>query len=146
MESTGRLFLCASCRAQVLVCRRCDRGQCYCPGCARDVRRAKVREAGRRYQRSRQGRFTHAARSRRHRARRKIVTHQGSPTPTPDVLLATDPTAAAAATLPAKPVAGPAQSCCRFCATPMPLFVRTGFLRRRGGRRAHQSDRGGYSP
>jgi hypothetical protein len=29
-EGAGRFFLCARCRAQVLVCRRCDRGQTYC--------------------------------------------------------------------------------------------------------------------
>ena len=70
MESTGRLFLCACCREQVLTCRRCDRGQRYCRCCAQEVRRAKVREAGRRYQKSRQGRFADAARSRRHPERR----------------------------------------------------------------------------
>lgn len=26
MQATGRLFLCARCRAQVFICRRCDRG------------------------------------------------------------------------------------------------------------------------
>jgi len=40
-----------------------------------------------RYQRSRSGRFRHAARSRRYRARQKIVTHHGSPDPSPDAFV-----------------------------------------------------------
>ena len=83
MFQTGRMYLCARCRAQVVVCRRCDRGQIYCPGgCAREARRAAQRAAGRRYQSSRRGRFVHAERNRRYRQRQrehcKIVTHQGS--------------------------------------------------------------------
>ncbi|CAE6876637.1 hypothetical protein R69746_08817 [Paraburkholderia aspalathi] len=81
IQSTGRLLVCARCRAQVLICGPCDRGNRYCRDCTKEARRVSVREAGRRYQRSRRGRFAHAARSRRHRARRKIVTHHGSPAP-----------------------------------------------------------------
>jgi predicted AAA+ superfamily ATPase len=37
---TARLFLCARCRAQVLLCSRCDRGQVYCgPECSQSARR-----------------------------------------------------------------------------------------------------------
>jgi hypothetical protein len=83
---TGRFFLCERCRAQVLICRCCDRGQIYCAGgCARIARTERRREVARRYQTSRNGRFAHAARSRRYRAnealrqaRHKIVTHHGS--------------------------------------------------------------------
>ena len=93
MPQTGRMYLCARCRAQVVVCRRCDRGQIYCPsgfgpsgfgptGCAVVARREAQRAAGRRYQSSRRGRFVHAERARRYRDRKrnrcKIVTHQGS--------------------------------------------------------------------
>lgn len=80
MEPTGRFFLCARCRAQVLICSGCDRGQIYCTqACSAAARRASLREAGRRYQASRRGRITHAARARRYRERRNKVTHQGSP-------------------------------------------------------------------
>jgi hypothetical protein len=76
----ARLYVCVRCRTQVLICRCCDRGQIYCAsGCAREVRSDAQRAAGRRYQASRRGRLTHAARARRWRARRKNVTHQGSP-------------------------------------------------------------------
>ena len=84
-SGSGRFFLCALCRQQVLICSRCDRGQIYCAGgCRFDARRMRRRETASRYQRSRSGRFRHAARSRRYRARQKIVTHHGSPDPSPD--------------------------------------------------------------
>jgi hypothetical protein len=77
--TTGRLFLCARCRAQVVLCTRCDRGNVYCgSACSQAMRRASMRAAGRRYQHSRAGRFAHAQRARRYRLRRKNVTHQGS--------------------------------------------------------------------
>ncbi len=83
--ASGRFFLCALCRRQVLICSHCDRGQIYCAGdCRIDARRMRRRETASRYQRSRTGRFTHAARSRRYRARQKIVTHHGSPAPPPN--------------------------------------------------------------
>ena len=139
MESTGRLFLCACCREQVLICRRCDRGQRYCRCCAQEVRRAKMREAGRRYQKSRQGRFAHAARSRRHRERREKVTHQGSLPLAIGVVLRQDSTDVVATSVP--PDA--ASSLCQWCARPLPPFVRTGPLRRRGPRPVYRFDCGG---
>ena len=88
MEATGRLFLCPCCRTQVVVCSRCDRGQIYCAaGCAEAARRASLQAAGRRYQKSRNGRLKHAERSRRYRLRQQNVTHQGSMPPAQDDLL-----------------------------------------------------------
>lgn len=83
MSDTGRMYRCARCLEQVVVCQRCDRGQIYCPaGCAALARRERQRAAAARYQSSRRGRFVHAERSRRYRRRRRalpeIVTHQGS--------------------------------------------------------------------
>lgn len=82
-DQTGRLFLCARCHCQVLVCSPCDHGQRYCAsGCADITRQCRQREAGKRYQQGRAGCHKHAARSRKWRRRRaalaKIVTHQGS--------------------------------------------------------------------
>jgi hypothetical protein len=95
-----RFFLCARCRAQVYVCRCCDRGQSYCAGsCAQEARVQAQQAAGRRYQVSRRARLNHAARTARHRARQKIVTHQGSPSQHRDDVVASD--AAAAANKPA---------------------------------------------
>lgn len=80
MHETNRLFLCARCGKQVLICTHCDRGQIYCAdGCATLSRRQSRREARRRYESSPRGRLIHAERSRRYRLRHRSVTHQGSP-------------------------------------------------------------------
>jgi hypothetical protein len=88
MPATGRLFPCACCRAQVVVCSRCDRGQVYGGGdCSQASRRARLREAGQRCQLSRRGRMAHAERTRRYRQRLNKVTRQRSPTPVADARL-----------------------------------------------------------
>jgi len=100
MDRSARLFLCARCRDQVLLCSHCDRGQQYCSrACSRQSRRERRRETAQRYQSSRSGQLRHAARSARWRDRRRSlrqqinkVTHQGSlvahadaPLPTCDI-------------------------------------------------------------
>lgn len=80
MHNTARLYHCARCRRQVTICSHCDRGNSYCgKACADLARKSSQKAAGKRYQRSRRGRFKHADRQRRYRARRKKVTHHGSP-------------------------------------------------------------------
>jgi hypothetical protein len=65
-NATARFFLCARCRAQVLICSCCDRGNIYCAqDCAQVARRGAQRAAGRRYQLSLRGRRNHAARAQR---------------------------------------------------------------------------------
>jgi len=128
------MFLCARCRTRVVLCSRCDRGNRYCgPACWRLARNAARRETARRYQRSRRGRLTHAARSRRWRQRHAVncrgkgdtdtdtgvgvgahnVTHQGSRTGVAAAPLAacTNATATStASTMPSPPsVPPPAQ-------------------------------------
>lgn len=79
-DATGRLYPCARCGVLVVICSCCDRGNIYCEqGCAEESRRSKQRAAGRRYQRTRNGRRNHAARAGAYRARQKNVTHRGSP-------------------------------------------------------------------
>jgi hypothetical protein len=132
MQVTGRLFVCARCRVQVLICSPCDHGQIYCAGdCSQMSRRASVCEAGRRYQRTRKGRFAHAERSRRYRQRQRKVTHQGSLTRPADDLLPTDSvvTIAAAQASATSPTPSPGQ--CQFCGVRCAVFVRVGYL---GGR------------
>lgn len=153
VDHPARLFVCARCRAQVLLCSRCDRGQRYCGrACSRAARLESRRAAGCRYQRSRAGRLAHAARSRRwrqrchDRARHKraghdaaaddaatldggvinFVTHQGSPMPAPDAPLI--PAAELAAAVPGA-LALPSAVRCRRCAALLPPWVRQGFLR-----------------
>ena len=140
-QTTARFFLCARCRQQVLVCRHCDRGQRYCAdACAAMTRGELQRQAGVRYQRSRAGRFKHALRTRRWRARRlaaptKIVTHQGSPCPAPDDLLGAAQTltlvtkACTATTLISSRIAlGPHLWRCHWCCVRCAALVRQGFL------------------
>jgi len=62
----ARRFVCVLCRAPVLVCSHCDRGQIYCAtGCAATARRQSQGDTGRRYQDSLPGRLHHAARTQR---------------------------------------------------------------------------------
>lgn len=140
MEPSARLFLCARCRAQVLVCSRCDRGQRYCSGaCSQTMRRQSVRAAGARYQASRRGRACHAARQRCYRARQKKVTHQGSMTPAQGDVLALNP-ALQKASAPDLPEAPQAAIRCHFCGRFCSQFVRRGFLQ---GRVPHDHPRKG---
>jgi hypothetical protein len=133
---SARLFLCAACRTQSVICSCCDRGQIYCAGdCAARARHRAQRAAGQRYQTSHRGRRAHADRTRRYRARGKKVTHHGSPGPPRDDLLTSgSPTIAGDA---ANPEERPRRTAshCHWCGGRCPAFVRREFLRRRLGRR-----------
>jgi hypothetical protein len=127
----ARLFLCVRCKAQVLVCSHCDRGQIYCAqGCAQTARRDAQR-----------GRVNHAARAAHYRARQNNVTHQGSPPqPADDLVMAS---AVVSASKPASASPGEAARpspgrrsgnwSCHWCGCRCPPFVRREFLRRRTG-------------
>ena len=160
---SARLFACAWCGREVVLCSCCDRGQIYCDGdCAGQARRQTLRGAGRRCQQTRRGRRMHAARMARYRAKLaslacslaqssagaamgtpdegwprniEIVTHHGSPQPP-----AGDLVAAGATTMPrddASPAEppGPAMSQCHWCGRCCLLPLRRGFLRRCDHRR-----------
>ena len=77
MERSSRLFLCARCRDQVLLCSHCDHGQRYCSrACSSRSRRERRREAAKRYQSSGGGQLKHAARTSRWRRRRRSLRQQ----------------------------------------------------------------------
>jgi len=131
MCDTARLFNCARCGRQVVICSCCDRAQRYCAeGCAAAARLESRRKAGERYQHSRRGRLTHAERQRRYRARRQKVTHQGSPAPPPAALLVPESRASAP---PGESTGTPVTEGlrCHFCGRVCGAFVRQGFLRQR---------------
>ncbi len=88
MSLSARLFHCARCHGQVILCRGCDRGNIYCgKGCAQAARRDSLQRAGARYRRTRRGRLNNAERQRRYRARQQKVTHHRSvPRAAPAVL------------------------------------------------------------
>jgi hypothetical protein len=142
----ARMFLCARCRTQVLVCSHCDRGQRYCPDeCYALTRRRAQREAGNRYQHSLKGRHKHAQRMRLWRARSVVrvnkVTHQGShPIGPGDVLAAspiTEPTCTPNTSISSLLTPSAARTAaliayrCRFCWVAVRFQLRPGFLRRR---------------
>ena len=125
VEPPGRSYHCARCGAEVLLCSCCDRGQRYCSDrCAQAARTCSLRVAGQRYQASPRGRRAHAERQRRYLARKKKVTHQGSPPPAPTAVLPPHPTRSTESTL-------PQPRHCHLCGRPLTLQVRQGFLRRR---------------
>jgi hypothetical protein len=84
METSGRLFSCARCSRQVIICSFCDRNNIYCcPECSQLARKKSLCDAGKRYQSTLKGGHKHADRQRRYRQRLakkvKIVTHHTSP-------------------------------------------------------------------
>ena len=81
MEPTSRLFQCALCHTQVIVCSKCDHGQIYCSdSCSALARQQSLRAAGKRYQATINGKRNHAARQARYEMKLKSnLTHHGSP-------------------------------------------------------------------
>ena len=129
MQDSARLFICGRCRLQVWICRYCDRGNVYCGlRCSGPARRASLRAAGRRYQSSRLGRFRHAERQSRYRAKRQKVTHHGSADGRSDDVLAAE-----SKTAPVQRFAtatGAQQQHCYFCKRACSPLVRLDFLHR----------------
>ena len=159
MDRTARLFLCARCREQVLLCSDCDRGQQYCSrACSRVSRRERRRHTARLYQSSRRGQLKHAARTASWRVRQRTlghlidkVTHQGcsiahadAPLPECNIPSAdeftietestTDTVLASAGTVPS------AAWVCRRCAHRLLPHVRLGWLRVNSVRRRPAHD------
>ena len=156
MLRSARLFLCVRCRAQVLLCSHCDRGQVYCTRtCSFAARRERRRHTAKRYQDSRGGRLKHAARTAIWRKRRRSqqlasaggdidkVTHQGCPRVSVDAsLLACDtPSVSELTALTESAAHAPPQTAhalslgvlvCRRCAHSLLRHVRMGWLRRNG--------------
>lgn len=89
MKHSPRLYCCALCHAQAVICSHCDRGQIYCSAqCSKIARLKSCREAEKRYQLTPAGKHKHADRQKRYRERlNKKVTDQGSATPTHNGLL-----------------------------------------------------------
>jgi hypothetical protein len=137
MQSSARPFNCARCRRQVVICSHCDRGNIYCGRrCSETARRQSRREAGRRYQRTRGGRFAHAARQRRYCQRRRAkVTHQGSPPDMADGTLPAESMTSARRNEVSVVVAGD-DIRCHLCRRVCSHFLRQSFLHRRPTREA----------
>jgi hypothetical protein len=126
MITSARLFNCARCYKQVIICSYCDRGNIYCGSiCSRHARVEKHCIANQRYQKSIKGRQKHAKRQRHYRERRKIkmtkVTDQSSPDLPADDLLPHEPS---------EHTTPQAESLhCDFCGKVVLPFLRNGYLR-----------------
>lgn len=85
----SRLYHCARCHKQVILCTHCDRGNIYCAkACARIARKRSRCAAALRYQATRLGKFKHALSQKRYRVKlrlQKKVIDQGSPLDLPPV-------------------------------------------------------------
>lgn len=143
-DDIGRMFLCVRCRVQVVLCRRCDRGQFYCGQmCSRAARIERQRDAGRRYQCSIAGQAKHAERSRRWRSRQREqgvfcpedtgpVTHQGPPHGLSEAQYVSRNAADSTGAVTTRPDnQSQAQRFCPQCMCALQPWVRQGFLRRR---------------
>ena len=165
MTRSARLFLCARCRDQVLLCSHCDHGQQYCSRtCSGIRRRERRRETARHYQSSVRGRLKHAARSAswRSRQRRSVradapqdqankVTHQGcADGGVPGPLIGCDPPSASAVNIDIAPLVESAPTGngtisfaplrCRRCAQLVLPHVRLRYLRHGSARQRTAHD------
>lgn len=132
-----RVFRCAQCHRQTTIGRECDRGHRYCSEeCAAQRRRERMREAGRRYQRSEPGRLRHQERQRRYR-QRPLQAHSAVVVP---LVVPSSPSPGAPPSQgnvrtdlllqPGSPAA-PAPRCCDFCGIVCSSFTRLDSLRSR---------------
>lgn len=126
---TVRLYHCARCRDQVIVCSHCDRGQIYCAGhCAQIARRESRQRAAQRYRQTVRGKLKQALRQRRYRQlkrqQQKVTHHCSAPKPPCDLLPPAIKKIRRAGAL-----AKDQEISCHFCGQSGWIFIRNGFLR-----------------
>jgi hypothetical protein len=102
MKQSARLYNCARCNKQVILCSHCDWGNRYCfGGCSKAARKRSLREAGIRYQSTPRGQINNAKRQTEYRIRQALkeaepsppvekVTHHGSEGGTPSASMEID--------------------------------------------------------
>lgn len=125
METSSRLYYCALCHIQCLICTACDRGQIYCsPDCSRVARKHSVRSAEKRYQNTYRGKINHSLRQKRYREHLKQkVTDQGSQIQSKNALLKSVKNKALA-------IGSSSRLTCCCCQKLTSPWIRYGFLRR----------------
>jgi len=139
MPESHRIFNCARCGMQVVICTHCDRGNRYCSKrCSRPAREESKRQSGALYQLTERGRINHAARQARLEERKANLTHHGSsqvPEDLPISPRATDVDVAEEEvnddeeTMQGPALASiPGQMRCHFCGRTCGSFSRVGFL------------------
>ncbi len=134
METSARLYNCARCHQQVILCSYCDHGNIYCfDGCAQQTRNISLREANKRYRESPLGRQNAARRQAEFRQRKRLeessipssescaekkVTHQGSEEDQPPASIAGEPIEGSVG-----------EYHCHCCGRPVAFHLRSGFIR-----------------
>jgi hypothetical protein len=90
-----RSFVCHSCKVSVKLCRKCDRGNIYCPPCQLPQKSARISRARKSYKSSPHGLKTRALGNRRRREKKlvklKFEGDRGSPS-CPDKTMTPEPT------------------------------------------------------
>lgn len=133
MEPTARLFQCALCHTQAMICSTCDHGQIYCSdSCSTLARQQSLRVAGKRYQATINGKRNHAARQARYEMKlQSNLTHHGSPCPS---LCASMQQLENEAKEPENDQPKAVLICC-CCHQPVSAWLRNDFLQRRNGKK-----------
>jgi hypothetical protein len=134
MESTSRLYLCLFCHQQVIICRKCDRGNIYCgPTCATLARIKSLQLAGARYQATVNGKRHHAARQARYLMNHSTkMTHQTSPVAPSHASIQLAENKSEKSENEQRNTA----LICHFCKKPASVWFRNDFLRRRGSKKS----------
>ena len=125
MEYSARIFNCARCHCQTIICSCCDRGNIYCgSACSQASRKERMRAAGKLYQKTYKGRMNNAKRQRHYKRRKSIkVTHQGSQEISTNDLLQTEKNEDAK-------IISSGEPRCHFCKRSCSLLLRNSFLDR----------------
>lgn len=129
MCRSARLYNCARCGCQVIICSHCDRGNIYCAGdCARLSRQEKVKATQKRYEQTQKAKIAKSKRQYNYRQRQKDkATDQGS-----RVLALYDLLLIELGKLKEKVqkchFSQAAHPCCHFCGSPCTDFLRLFFL------------------
>ena len=157
VAGSARQFFCPRCGAHVLICRRCDRGNLYCPSCAPQARRESCRGYERDYRKTLGGKLSNQRRQARARKRRReqrraasdLVTHRGSQSSAPQreqtsseaappvIGVSSEPSSEVnhdgSSTLPGQEASKP--RVCAFCSLAVPQHSRRNSLLRAKARR-----------
>ena len=129
MCRSARLYLCARCHEQVIICSHCDRGNPYCSKqCSVQSRQEKQRQASARYQSKFKGRQANARRQQQFRQRHaKKVTHQASSDLSDYDLLLTEPKSVKTTIKKRSVIQASFFTChfcgCRWCEKVRPTFI-----------------------
>ena len=136
MEPTARLFQCALCHIQTMVCSKCDHGQIYCGDiCAIFARKRSLKTVRARYQSTFKGKQNHAACQARYRMKlinlsKKVMDHSSNSPVDHAPMQQLENSAEKTKNHHQKTTL----TCC-FCKQPVSVWLRNHFLQRRNSKK-----------